>query len=150
MSEALTGRCLCGDVAYNVRPGFRLPAYACHCSDCQRRTGSAFSEHMLFSLADIEVSGPINEAQFTQPSGAKSTIIGCAKCAVRIYAQNDRNPGFGSLRCGTLDNNSEFAPAAHIWVKSKQPWITLPDGVPTMETQPGDAAEWVRFLTSAA
>ena len=34
---------------YSLREGFRFRPYACHCTDCQTRTGAAFSEHMLFA-----------------------------------------------------------------------------------------------------
>jgi hypothetical protein len=101
---------------------------------------------MLFSEADILVSGALNEGKVTQPSGAKSRILGCTKCMSRIYAVNDRREGFASLRCGSLDNSSEVVPEAHVWVSSKQPWIVLPDGVPTLDKQPEDASGWLTLL----
>ena len=82
----LTGTCLCGEVRYSLAPGFRLNPYACHCTDCQSRTGSAFSEHMLFSLANLTISGELDAGEYDQPSGARATIYGCARCKARIYA----------------------------------------------------------------
>jgi len=142
----LTGRCLCGDVTYRLADGFRLPPYACHCTDCQKRTGSAFSEHMLFSEADITIDGPLNEGIVTQPSGAISRIIGCANCMSRIYAVSDRREGFASLRCGSLDHAAEVKLAAHFWVASKQSWIALPSNVPQLDTQPATPEGWVKIL----
>ena len=146
MRGELSGSCLCGAVRYTLREGFRLNPYACHCTDCQTRTGSAFSEHMLFAEADIELTGELDRGEYDQPSGAHSRIYGCARCKARIYAVNDSRQGMASLRCGTLDNSSDLVPAAHVWVKSKQPWIGLPDDAKTLDEQPRDNQGWIELV----
>lgn len=114
MKGELAGGCLCGAVRYTLREGFRFRPYACHCTDCQSRTGSAFSEHMLFVLADMAITGELDTGEYAQPSGAQSRIFGCARCKARIYATNDQRDGLASLRCGTLDASASLVPAAHI------------------------------------
>ncbi|UAB77363.1 GFA family protein [Erythrobacter sp. SCSIO 43205] len=146
MKGELSGGCLCGAVRYRLAVGFRLNPYACHCTDCQSRTGSAFSEHMLFSLDDISIEGETDCGHYTQPSGIEASITGCPQCKARIYATNPSRPGLASLRCGTLDKSHELELAAHIWVKSKQPWISLPDGTKTMDEAPQTSQEWVELL----
>lgn len=146
MDGELSGGCLCGAVRYTLTPGFRMQPYACHCTDCQSRTGTAFSEHMAFALGDLSIEGELDEGDYRQPSGANSTIYGCARCKARIYATNDSRPGMASLRCGTLDGSASLVPAAHIWVKSKQPWIGLPEGSVTMDEQPRTPAEWMDLV----
>jgi len=37
------------------------------------------------------------------------------------------------VRAGTLDDPSAFAPDVHIFTRSKQPWVTIPDDVPSFE-----------------
>ncbi|OGS47966.1 MAG: hypothetical protein A3J40_03600 [Erythrobacter sp. RIFCSPHIGHO2_12_FULL_63_10] len=146
MKGDLNGGCLCGTVRYRLREGFRMNPYACHCTDCQTRTGSAFSEHMLFMLSDLEISGDLDAGEYDQPSGAHSRIFGCARCKARIYAVNDAREGMASLRCGTLDNSAELVPAAHVWVKSKQPWIGLPAEAGTMDEQPRTTEDWMKLV----
>lgn len=143
----LTGGCNCGAVRYTLREGMRLPPYACHCTDCQTRTGSAFSEHMLFAEKDIEISGPLTKGTMTQPSGAISTIHGCGECLARIYATNNQTEGFASLRCGTLDKSDEVEISAHFWVSSKQPWLEIPKDARVHMSQPDTREGWVQFLT---
>ena len=145
MKGDLTGGCLCGAVRYVLREGFRLNPCACHCTDCQTRTGSAFSEHMLFAVADIELTGELDCGEYDQPSGAHSRIFGCAKCKARIYAVNDARAGMASLRCGTLDCSAELVPVAHVWVKSKQPWISLSEDAKTMDEQPTSTQAWIEL-----
>lgn len=146
MKGELTGGCLCQAVRYTLRRGFRMRPYACHCTDCQTRTGSAFSLHMLFMLADLSMSGETDTGAYVQPSGGQAQIHGCGRCMVRIYAVNDQRPGFGSLRCGTLDNSASVVPAVHLWVSSKQPWIVLPDEVPALARQPRSSEEWMELV----
>lgn len=146
MKGELTGGCLCGAVRYTIREGFRLNPYACHCTECQTRTGSAFSEHMLLVFADLNITGELDVAEYTQPSGAQARIYGCVWCKTRIYAENDTRPGMASLRCGTLDGSAAVVPAAHLWIRSKQPWIGLPDGARTMEDQPRSTEDWIAFV----
>jgi hypothetical protein len=37
----MTGGCQCGAIRYEIA-SFPLLLYTCHCTDCQRQTGSAF------------------------------------------------------------------------------------------------------------
>ena len=70
MSETLEGGCTCGAVRYSVKPGFRFKLYACHCTDCQTRTGSAFGLQLAVFPADISVSGDTTCGEYSAPSGA--------------------------------------------------------------------------------
>ena len=141
---------MCGLVRFAIAEGFRLNPYACHCTDCQTRTGSAFSEHMLFFGKDLTIRGELDVAEYMQPSGAKARIYGCVRCKARIYAENDSRPGMASLRCGTLDESSAVIPAAHIWVTSKQSWIELPYDAKTMAENPQTTEEWIALVGIAS
>jgi hypothetical protein len=101
---------------------------------------------MLFAQQDMELTGEIDAGEFRQPSGANSRILGCARCKARIYAVNDTREGMASLRCGTLDSSASVVPAAHVWVKSKQPWIGLPNDARTLDEQPRTTDEWIQLV----
>ena len=58
----------------------------------------------------------------------------------RVYTTNDRRPGSINLRAGTLDISKDMTPHFHIWVRSKQPWITIPTGTPAFDTRLAKAA----------
>lgn len=142
----LEGGCLCGKVRYVLAPGFRIGPYACHCVDCQTRTGSAFSEHLMILLTDLEASGAEEVGRSRNPGGAEVTLFGCATCGTRLWVENEQRPGMASLRCGTLDRSGEVQPRAHLWTRSKQTWISIPDAVPQLETQPRTNEEWLTLL----
>jgi hypothetical protein len=42
------------------------------------------------------------------------------------------------VRAGTLDDTSWLRPTVHFWTRIKQPWVALPKGDQSFETQPAD------------
>ncbi len=146
MTDLLTGGCLCGAVRYQVNQTMRFRSYACHCTDCQRRSGSAFGIQQSVLTADLTVEGEILRGEHVQPSGAVAGIYACKSCLTRVYTDNNARPGIANLRAGTLDNSPSMVPAAHLWVQSKQPWVVIPKDAEVMETQPPDVAGWMAIL----
>lgn len=141
MSETLHGGCTCGAVRYRVAAGRQLPVYACHCTDCQARSGGAFALLQGVTKADIAVEGDTIELALRLPSGVEAGVIACADCETRLYSFNARRPAIATLRVGTLDNAADLVPALHFWVRSKRADTVIPEGVPAIETQPTTVAE---------
>jgi len=144
--DALQGGCLCGAVRYTIAPGFRFKPFACHCTDCQTRSGSAFAIQLAVMQTSLSVTGALNEGRYGLPSGAAATIFACGACQTVLYTTNDRRPGFANVRAGTLDDSATIVPQLHLWTASKQPWLVLPDGVPALSGQPQTPEEWMRYL----
>ena len=130
MSE-IQGGCRCGAVRYTLALSALPATYACHCRDCQTWSGSAFSQQTFLPEAALNVTGPLLVYQLTTPSGRISTQRMCGTCHTRLYNSNSARPGLVIVRAGTLDRSDELDVVAHIWVKRKQPWLRLPEGVPT-------------------
>jgi hypothetical protein len=129
MPEILGG-CRCGAVRYTLALEELPRTYACHCRDCQTWSGSAFSQQALLPEAQLSVTGPLVVYEFINPGGRVSRQRMCGVCHTRLFNTNSARPGVAILRAGTLDRSDELEVAAHIWVKRKQPWLSLPDGVP--------------------
>ena len=129
--SGVLGGCRCGAVRY-VLALEKLPrAYACHCLDCQTWSGSAFSQQTFVPETALTVTGPLVIYEFVTPSGTISTQRMCGTCHTRIFNSNSARPSVAVVRAGTLDRSDELDTVAHIWVKRKQPWLHLPEGVPT-------------------
>ena len=124
------GGCRCGAVRYMLALDALPPTYACHCTDCQTWSGSAFSQQAVVAEDAIDVSGPIRIFELTSPSGRISRQRMCEICHTRIFNTNSARPGLAVVRAGTLDRSNELVVTAHIWTRSKQPWLELPEGVP--------------------
>ena len=142
----IQGGCRCSAVRYELALDALPSTYACHCLDCQTWSGSAFSQQTLLPEAALTVTGPIVVYEFTTPSGRTSTQRLCGVCYTRIYNTNSARANVAIVRAGTLDRSNELRVVAHIWVKRKQQWLTLPDGVPTWP-EAAPASELQQTLT---
>lgn len=127
----IAGGCRCGAVRYTLALDVLPRTYACHCRDCQTWSGSAFSQQTFLPAAVLSVSGPLVVYERTTASGRVSTQRMCGTCHTRLYNSNSARPDVVVVRAGTLDRSDELDVVAHIWVKRKQPWLRLPDGVPS-------------------
>ena len=144
--QEIKGGCRCGAVRYKLARDALPPTYACHCLDCQTWSGSAFSQQTFVPEAALAVTGAVVVYEFTTPSGNSSTQRMCGVCHARIYNTNSARPNVAVVRAGTLDRSNELRVVAHIWVKRKQPWLTLADGVPIWP-EAAPAVELVGALT---
>jgi hypothetical protein len=141
MKLPYTGRCLCGATQYRVSEE-PVMVYACHCTDCQKRSGSSFGISVWVPRAAIEVTMGDAEAQtMTSPDGKVRRTRSCGQCHTRLWSEPLKRPNIGVLRGGTLDDTSWLRPIAHLWTRSAQPWFVLPEGVSRYETQPGNFDE---------
>lgn len=141
MKLPLTGGCHCGALRYEVSEA-PLATYTCHCTDCQRVTSSAFS--MAITVRDTAFRLTAGEPRFAQKAADSGRVVIrwlCPDCGCWIVGgpQPGAAPGetIRRVRAGTLDDTSWLHPTAHFWTRSKQSWVTLPQGDEIFETQPG-------------
>jgi len=146
VTQVLEGGCRCGACRYTLAVEAAPPVYCCHCRDCQTWSGSAFTQQAVAPAAAIDATGPIVDYAYSNRSGVTSTLHVCGTCHTRLWSTNAARPGIALLRAGTLDVSDTLVPRVHIWVKRKQPWISIPDEVPTFEEN-APIAEFGAILT---
>ena len=134
MPAPYTGGCQCGSVRYvlTMEP---LRVAACHCTECQRQSGSAFGMSMPVTKDGLTVTGSTKQFTRIADSGNEVTGVFCPECGVRIYHALKSAPDVLSLKPGTLDDTSWLRPSTFIWMKSTQGWVPVPDGVNALEGQ---------------
>lgn len=138
MQLPLTGGCQCGEVRYGIAAE-PLTVYACHCTDCQRQSGSAFALSMVVPRDAVRLSAGAPATWLRRhESGRTSRCLFCGECGARLYHNPDRNPQITILKPGTLDDTSWLRPVGHIWIRSAQPWFEMPAGRITYDAQPPD------------
>lgn len=135
MNIPANGSCQCGSVTYTLaaEPLFH---YACHCHSCQKRTGSAFSMGTVVTTESLTVRGELTPWSRISDEGNTNTRYSCADCGNIIYGIGDSSPDLAKLQTGTLEDTSQITAEVHMWTCSRQPWITLPEGVGQFDTQP--------------
>ncbi len=130
---ALKGHCACRHVRYQLGSS-PLFVHACHCTWCQRESGSAFSLNALIETERLTVlQGTTSEVLTPSASGKGQRIIRCDQCQVALwshYAYGKLAEAIVFVRVGTLQREHQMPPDIHIFTDTKQPWFTLPTGVP--------------------
>jgi hypothetical protein len=136
MPAPYTGGCECGAVRYVVSDEPSM-VFACHCTICQTQSGSAFGMGMRMPASSFRLTkGTLKTFQRVAESGQVFTNSFCPDCGTRIHHQPSRFPGVISLKPGTLDDTSWLSPQGHVFMRSAQKWVCLPDDVQKFDTQP--------------
>ena len=135
------GRCACGAVRYTLKSEPMI-VHCCHCKDCQRQTGSAFVLNALIETDRIEESGETKPSRMPTDSGQPHDIFRCPQCGTAMWSNYGGVTAIRFVRVGTLDDPTALAPGVHIYVRSKQPWVGLPEDVPAFEAYYDAKAVW--------
>lgn len=142
MSETFEGGCSCGAVRYRLssRPMF---TNCCHCLDCQKQTGGAFAINAMIETSRIEMlSGEPVVIEMPSPSGRGHEVHRCPKCEVALWSNYGRRTWMRFVRVATLDAPHAIKPDAHIFTRSRVPWVKLPEDTPAFEIYYDTAKQW--------
>jgi len=126
----LAGGCACGALRYELS-GRPLLVYACHCHDCQSRSGSAFTLNMVIRTADLVTTGAEERQEHATRNGRRVQRSLCRDCGALVSATAPAAPAFATLPAGTLDDASWVRPVVQLFVDSAIPWAVIP-GIPTV------------------
>jgi hypothetical protein len=131
-TSPLTGGCACGAVRYALASG-PMFVNCCHCTWCQRETGSAFVINALIERDRVAVTGETEAVLTASESGGGQLIHRCPTCHIALWSHYGGREKVAFLRAGTLDEAWRVQPSAHIFTRSKLPWVALPANQPAFE-----------------
>jgi hypothetical protein len=131
--DAICGSCLCGDVAWEIRPPLQFMSH-CHCGRCRKAHGSAFST-AVFAPADgfRMVRGAERVTHYESTPGNERPF--CGVCGSAVPGGQPWN-GLLGVPAGALDDDPGVRPIAHIFVGSKAPWYDVVDGIARFDAYP--------------
>lgn len=138
----MEGSCPCGAVTYKMTQS-PLFTHCCHCTWCQRETGSAFALNALIETEFLQVTGAVEEVAIPSNSGKGQAVARCPTCKVALfshYAGAGRLMAF--VRVGTLRDPATCPPDIHIFTSTKLPWLVLDDAVPVLPDYYDRKAYW--------
>jgi hypothetical protein len=116
--------------------------HCCHCSNCQRQTGSAFVINLLVEADRVELlSGSPEAVDVPRDEGPEQRIHRCPECRVAVYSEYGW-PELLFVRGGTLDDPAAVAPDVHIFTRSKLPWDMLPAETPAFDVYYDSTTLW--------
>ena len=134
----IKGSCLCGQVSYVSTEAEPKMTAVCHCPDCQKQTGTAFSVNVLVPTASVKLTGPtLGQYTMDGASGQPVRRNFCTNCGSPLSTELDAFDHLSAIKVGTLDDNSWVKPTVQIWCDSSQPWAVLDDTLPQVGKNPG-------------
>ncbi|YCH09273.1 GFA family protein [Arthrobacter sp. alpha11c] len=132
----LDGQCLCGEVTYTIDSEPKFTAL-CHCTDCQRQTGGAYSLVIGVDDEKLKITGEAVKTFITVGSEHETNTNRsfCGECGSPIVGRIDAMPGLAFVKAGTLNDTSWLKPTVEVWCRSAQPWV---EALPGAERYDGD------------
>jgi hypothetical protein len=126
----LTGGCGCGGVRYEVEETALQSAGYCHCTRCQRRTGTAASANARVTRGAVRVTAGEDLLRAWQPDDGNPKLF-CSECGSALFSHPPDDPEHKSVRLGTFDADPGVRPGWHQFVAYAAPWEPIPDdGLP--------------------
>jgi hypothetical protein len=119
----LVGGCLCGKIRYASKAAPVMTAL-CHCKNCQKQAGTAFSVIVAVPKTALSVTGTLKTFNDTGSSGKPVRRNFCPDCGSPITTDVEAMPDLVFIKAGTLDDTSTLAPTMEIFCSSTQPWTT--------------------------
>lgn len=130
MAKILSGGCLCGSVRYEYA-GVPEGATYCHCPDCKRTTGSAFSVGVRMRSAELHiVSGSVKDYTKIGDSGNEITRQFCPDCGSPLFTREPACPHLVWVKAGSLDNPELIEPTHQIWTEMAVGWANINPTLP--------------------
>jgi hypothetical protein len=111
---------------------------ACHCGECQRRTGSVFSVGAFFKKEHVRAKGPSKIYVRDGQEGRKVKMHFCPTCGTTVFWEADLRPDHIGVAVGAFHDPNFPRPILSAWEESKHGWVAfthdhahLPNGRPT-------------------
>jgi hypothetical protein len=131
----LTGGCLCGGVRFRVDAPLVVATY-CHCTRCQRRTGTAASAQARIQPGSLTVTrGEELIRAYAPPDGFPKLF--CGACGSALWSRSPDDPDIISIRLGAFDGDPGIRPSLRQFVAYAAAWEDIPDdGLPRYDERP--------------
>lgn len=121
----MKAQCQCG--AVTVAAEAPSPAVvACHCTACQRRTGSPFGVLAYYPADALTIAGETKRfARATESGGVFETFF-CPRCGSTVYARAAKHPGLIGVAVGTMADPDCPPPVRSVWEEGRHRWVAMP------------------------
>lgn len=130
MAVELEGGCLCGAVRFRATQA-PMRTLACHCTFCQKVTGSSYFAESMFPMDAVTFNGGklSRYEHVSDGSGKKVFVHFCPTCGTTVSLTFERWPDVRGIARGCYDDPNAVTVSSHIWTRSAQSGTALPEGV---------------------
>lgn len=122
----LTGGCLCGGVRFELSEPPSSAGY-CHCTRCQRRTGTAASPQARIDGATLRILHGEELVRAWRPPDRGFEKLFCVDCGAHLFSRNPSDHTQVSVRMGAFDEDPGVRPSWRVFVTYAAPWEPIPE-----------------------
>jgi len=121
-----TGRCLCGAVRFTLSEPPKGATY-CHCTRCQRRTGTSSSAQAQIDGSAFELTQGANYVKaWRHPDGGFEKAF-CRECGAHLFSRNPDDHSLMAIRMSAFDSDPGVRPSKRSFVAYAAAWEPIPD-----------------------
>jgi hypothetical protein len=124
VADVLTGGCLCGGVRFELTEPPVSASY-CHCTRCQKRTGTAASPQARIVPGSIRVTGDELVRVYEPPDGFPKAF--CSACGSALWSINPGTGQIASIRMSLFDDDPGVRPSYRQFTAYAAEWESIPD-----------------------
>lgn len=129
MQVPFSGGCACQAVRYSCAED-PFVSYLCHCTECRKRTGSAFGMSVQVPSAGFRLdAGEPRVRTRVADSGNELAVRFCGVCGTSVWSTSAARPHVTVVYAGTLDEPGRVPVLAHIWTDGALPWVAMDPGI---------------------
>jgi len=120
MSDQYNANCACGEISLRLSKDI-YTVFNCHCNDCRRHNGGAFTSYVASGVDGFEVTKGAD--QLARYEKSPSVKYYCSRCATPLYNTIDDYPNLRLFFLGALEKAEEFRPRMNVWCDVQLPWV---------------------------
>src|SRR6185437_10446080 len=120
----IDGRCQCGAVTYQAEIDPERVSI-CHCTDCQRLTGSPYRVTVICGAGEVHLTGLApNVYAKTGENGRTRFQHFCGRCGSPLFTSGEEGgPDDWGIRWGSIRQRDQLVPKRQIWCRSAAAWV---------------------------
>src|ERR1700683_3496619 len=130
-------QCSCGSLRAEAN-GEPVLVHVCNCTECQRRTGSAFLVNSFFPKSEVRTHGPSKVYIRDGQEDRKLRLHFCPECGTTVYGECDARPALIEISVGAFADPNFPAPMRSIWEASQHSWVALNPDIRQFPHAPDD------------
>ena len=131
----LTGGCLCGGVRFEITEPLVRASY-CHCTRCQRRSGTAASAQARVAPGSLRIVAGEEFVRAWQPDSGFAKEF-CSECGSQLWSRDPDDADVFNVRLGAFDGDPGIRPQLRQFVAYAAGWEPIPDdGLPRYDERP--------------
>ena len=134
--ELATGGCLCGAFTYEFDKSRVVSAHHCHCTDCQKSTGSGKATIVFVPTEALRTAGELKSFEVTGTDGSHVNRGFCPECGSPLISWLTEMPELRFVKAGGLDDSSWLTISSSYWHDSAQPWSPADESLKSFPRNP--------------